>query len=99
MEPAFVRWLMVQGNEYLTTIDELFSRPEWQQYGACRGEDIETFVPSLGGNFARARQLCRGCSVRQECLNFAMDDEEVIGMWGGTTATERRQMRAGRGVA
>jgi WhiB family redox-sensing transcriptional regulator len=81
-------------SEPLTFLEDLIRRPAWQQYGACRGESIETFVPSLGGSFNRARELCRGCQVRQECLDFAMADDEVVGMWGGTTAAERRKLRA-----
>jgi WhiB family redox-sensing transcriptional regulator len=90
---------MVQDTEDLTTVAELFGRPAWQRYGACRGENIEAFIPGKGGNFAVARQLCAGCTVRQECLDFAMADEDVVGMWGATTAPERRAMRASRGVA
>jgi hypothetical protein len=47
VDPELVRWLMVQGNEDLTTIDDLFGRPSWQRYRACGGEDIETFDPSF----------------------------------------------------
>lgn len=90
---------MVLDAEDLTTVAELFGRPAWQRYGACCGADIETFVPSIGGNFTKARELCRVCTVRQECLDFAMANEEVMGMWGMTTAPERRQLRASRGVA
>jgi WhiB family transcriptional regulator, redox-sensing transcriptional regulator len=99
VESALVRWLMVQSNEDLTTIDDLFGRPDWQRYGACRGEDIESFIPNRGGTFSTARDLCRECSVRLECLDFAMADDEIVGMWGGTTERERREMRAGRGAA
>jgi WhiB family redox-sensing transcriptional regulator len=90
---------MVQGNEDLTTIDDLFGRPAWQRYGACRGESIEAFIPGKGGNFAIARQLCAGCTVRQECFDFAMADEDVVGMWGGMTEREWRRMRERRGAA
>ena len=91
---------MTPGNgEPLTFLEELVHRPYWQRSGACRGENVEAFVPSVGGNFNRARELCRGCTVRSECLSFALADEDVVGMWGGTTAPERRQMRAARGVA
>jgi WhiB family redox-sensing transcriptional regulator len=93
-------WLMAPGQgEPLTFLEELIRRPAWQRYGACCGESIETFVPSVGGNFNRARELCRGCTVRTECLDFALADEDVIGMFGGTTAKERRAMRANRGAA
>lgn len=85
--------------EPLTFLEDLIRRPSWQREGACRGESISTFVPSLGGGgFARARELCLSCAVRQECLDFALADEDVIGMWGGTTAPERRKMRRGSGV-
>jgi WhiB family redox-sensing transcriptional regulator len=99
VEPALVRRQMVQGNEDLTTIDDLFGPPDWQRYGACRGENIETFVPSVGGNFTKAAELCRACTVCQQCLDFAMADDDVIGLWGGTTVPERRAMRAGQGSA
>jgi Transcription factor WhiB len=37
--------------------------------------------------------------VRSERLGLALADDELVGMWGGTTAAERREMRAARGVA
>lgn len=86
-------------SEPLTFLEELIHRPSWQQYGACRGERIGTFVPSLGGSFSRARELCSECDVRAQCLDFAMADDELVGMWGGTTERERRQGRASRGAA
>jgi hypothetical protein len=49
----------------LTFLEDIVRRPAWQRYGACRGEDVEAFVPSVGGNFNRARELCRSCTVRQ----------------------------------
>jgi WhiB family transcriptional regulator, redox-sensing transcriptional regulator len=83
--------------EPLTFLEDLIRRPSWQRYGACRGESIATFVPSLGGSFVKARELCGDCAVRSECLDFALADEDVIGMWGGTTAVERRAMRGRQG--
>lgn len=94
-------WLMAPGQgEPLTFLEELIRRPQWQRYGACRGESIGTFVPGLGGGgFGRAREICRGCSVLAKCLDFALADEDIVGMFGGTTAKERRSMRAGKGAA
>ena len=37
--------------------------------------------------------------MRSKRLELALSDDELVGMWGGTTGAERRQMRAGRGVA
>jgi WhiB family redox-sensing transcriptional regulator len=86
---------MTPSNEDLT-VAELFGRPAWQRYGACRGSSIEAFIPGRGGNFTKAREVCGRCSVRQECFDFAMNDDDIVGMWGGTTAPERRQMRVNR---
>ncbi len=69
--------------EDLTTLGDLFGRPSWQLDGACRGEDVELFIPSVGGNFNRARQMCDGCTVRTKCLDFGLADKDIIGMWGG----------------
>ena len=87
--------------EPLTLLENLIRRPDWQRYGACRGEDVQAFIPNLGGNFTKARELCRGCAVRSECLDFALADEDVIGMWGGTTAPETAadEGEKGSGVA
>jgi WhiB family transcriptional regulator, redox-sensing transcriptional regulator len=57
------------------------------------------FVPSLGGKFGRARELCRSCTVRQQCLDFALADEDMAGMFGGTLAKERQAMRGSGGAA
>jgi WhiB family redox-sensing transcriptional regulator len=94
-----IQWLMVEANEDLTTVAELFGRPAWQRSGACRGENVEAFIPNRGGSFSAARELCGACPVRQECFDFAMADDEVVGMWGGTTERERRAIRARRGAA
>jgi WhiB family transcriptional regulator, redox-sensing transcriptional regulator len=42
------------------------------------------------------RALCEGCPVRQECLETALADDSLVGLWGGTTDAERREIRRGR---
>ncbi len=37
--------------------------------------------------------VCRGCMVRDERLAYALEDDELLGIWGGTTDRERRVMR------
>jgi len=34
--------------------------------------------------------------VRQECYDFAMSDPDLLGVFGGTTERERREMRRSR---
>lgn len=39
-----------------------------------------------------AKAICRPCPVRRECREWALDNENW-GVWGGTTAYERRKIR------
>jgi WhiB family redox-sensing transcriptional regulator len=49
--------------------------------------------PNLQGNMlSRARLLCAKCSVRKECLAFALDNGLTYGMYGGQTSRDRRKM-------
>lgn len=60
-------------------------RPAWHNDAACRGHsDLFFTVEST-----RARQLCKECPVRAECLRWALDHDEPRGVWGGLTAAER----------
>jgi len=47
------------------------------------------------GNYEAVRALCEGCPVRQECLETALTDESLVGLRGGTTDAERREIRRG----
>lgn len=42
-----------------------------------------------------AKQICFSCEYRIECLTFAVERPELVGIWGGSTEGERRRMRKG----
>lgn len=49
--------------------------PQWRRKAACAYVDnelVEKFFPA-GRPAAEPKTLCRGCPVRQECLDFALD--------------------------
>ncbi len=69
------------------------SRPTWHARAACRGTSPAPFFPASGVNVDRARAICATCPVIDACLSCAMADENIRGVWGGTTALERRQLR------
>jgi len=66
--------------------------------GACRQADPELFfpVPAITGLTARqveaAKAVCGPCSVRANCLSYALEAMPE-GIWGGTTLDERRAAR------
>jgi len=70
----------------------------WADRAACRDSKRKWILePSNGrenaGGVTRLFDICAGCPVRRECLRFALTAEfSVMGVWGGTTMTERRHM-------
>lgn len=62
----------------------------------CTEVDPELFFPN-GGPVPEARRICGACSVRQECLEYALANG-VQGVWGGTSHRERRDLGATRRV-
>ncbi|POX46094.1 WhiB family transcriptional regulator [Streptomyces sp. Ru71] len=70
----------------------------WREHAACRHEDPDLFFPigTSGPSLVQTEQakaVCRGCPVREPCLRFALDTDQTIGVWGGTSETERRALR------
>ncbi len=43
-----------------------------------------------------AKRICATCSVRTECLEYALDTKEPYGIWGGLTELERKARLHGR---
>jgi WhiB family redox-sensing transcriptional regulator len=74
-------------------LEELVDRPEWMASGACRGADAGRFFPGRGQDVRPAKALCARCPVRADCLEYALADTGLQGIWGGTSARERRQIR------
>ena len=70
----------------------------WRQQAACRHEDPDLFFPIGTSGPAllqteQAKAVCRRCPVREPCLRWAMDTDQSLGVWGGTSETERRAMK------
>ena len=63
---------------------------------ACRDEDPGLFYDNdherpeaRVSRTASAKDICKRCDVRKECLDTAMHNDEAYGIWGGHTAPER----------
>jgi WhiB family redox-sensing transcriptional regulator len=73
----------------------------WAAKGACRHADPELFFPVAPGGpaltqLAMAKDICAGCTVRTQCLEFALETGQDFGVWGGASEEERRLMRRER---
>jgi WhiB family redox-sensing transcriptional regulator len=84
----------------LPTLDQLFGRPAWMADAACRGSKVN-FHPERGQDTRAAKAVCATCPVREQCRSYALEVGDKYGVWGGTTAKERRKLlrRAHRSAA
>ncbi|MDQ0815055.1 WhiB family redox-sensing transcriptional regulator [Streptomyces sp. B3I7] len=76
----------------------------WRDRAACRTEDPDLFFPvgTTGPallQIEEAKSVCRGCPVRDECLEWALEAGQDIGVWGGLTELERRALKRRRATA
>ncbi len=74
---------------------------DWRQNAACIGEDPELFFPvgTTGpaiGQVEKAKAVCRGCDVIDQCLEWALASNQDAGVWGGMSEDERRALRRSR---
>jgi WhiB family redox-sensing transcriptional regulator len=69
---------------------------DWQARAQCNGVDPDLFFPERGQSTREAKNVCRVCVVRDECLEYALDNGEKFGIWGGMSERERRRLRRAR---
>lgn len=68
---------------------------EWHRRGLCADEDPDLFFPSHGSPGTKAREICAACAVREQCLDYALDADQ-LGIWGGLDQQERRNLKRKR---
>lgn len=64
----------------------------WRDQAVCAQVDPEMFFPEKGGSTKAAKRLCGMCDVREECLQWALDNQEMFGIFGGLSERERRPL-------
>ena len=65
----------------------------WQTDSLCAQTDPEAFFPEKGGSTRDAKKICVSCEVRNQCLEYALANDERFGIWGGLSERERRKLR------
>jgi len=78
----------------------------WRDYAACQGMDTDIFFASeniggprrgrgLPGEKERAelaKKICTGCTVQEDCLEYALEYSLEHGIWAGYTPKERGKL-------
>ena len=75
----------------------------FMSFANCRRENetersfiISLFYPeknAFGNPIAKAKALCVNCAVKEECLQYSIDNKilgEGSGVWGGMSENERK---------
>ena len=65
----------------------------WQTDALCAQTDPEAFFPEKGGSTRDAKRICTTCEVKAQCLDYALQNDERFGIWGGLSERERRKLR------
>jgi WhiB family transcriptional regulator, redox-sensing transcriptional regulator len=76
----------------------MLSKDYWR--GAlCAEIGSEIFFPAKetsSRDYAAARKICNRCEIKQKCLDYALADPELVGIWGGVGWKRRQVMRRKR---
>ena len=72
---------------------EVAAELEWQERALCAQTDPEAFFPEKGGSTREAKRVCMSCEVRVQCLDYALENDERFGIWGGLSERERRRVK------
>jgi WhiB family transcriptional regulator, redox-sensing transcriptional regulator len=72
---------------------------DWQLQAACRGMDVTWFFPpereqakARTSRISRAKAVCAHCPALIACRDFALDNGEVFGVWGGLSEDDREKV-------
>ncbi|MEJ5946173.1 WhiB family transcriptional regulator [Pseudokineococcus basanitobsidens] len=71
---------------------------DWRDRSACLDEDPELFFP-IGNTgpallqIEEAKAICKRCPVVETCLQWALDNGQDAGVWGGMSEDERRALK------
>lgn len=75
------------------------TRLPWADLARCAdgGADPEMFFTEKPAVVLQAKVFCRGCKVREQCLDYAVR-RPVAGIWGGKSEKQRATMRRNAGI-
>lgn len=77
----------------IETVDESL---DWMRLGSCEPTQEDLFFPERGASTREAKEICRLCIVREPCLEYAIENSQKFGIWGGMSERERRRIRRQR---
>lgn len=80
-------------------IEELANRPAWMADALCKEYPHLSWVPERGEDTTEQRRVCSRCLCSTECLDYALQRADRVGVFAGTSQRERRLLRVSRRAA
>lgn len=68
----------------------------WQDGALCAQTGAQFFFPEPGNSVREAKRICAACPIRSACLEYALNNDERFGVWGGLSEKERYGLRRAR---
>ncbi|MFE9173282.1 WhiB family transcriptional regulator [Streptomyces kebangsaanensis] len=69
----------------------------WRDRALCAQTGADFFFPEPGSSVREAKRICGMCEMRSACLEYALENDERFGVWGGLSEQERRTLRRAGG--
>ena len=67
----------------------------WQSEAACLTADSSLFLSGVTSRVEKAKAICATCVVIDECLGFALANQDIEAtVYGGLTGDERKPLIA-----
>jgi len=72
---------------------------DWIMDALCPEVSFVDFFPNKSESSEPAKRICRMCPVAAECAEYALTAPSLLhGVWGGMSATERKEIRRRNGI-
>ena len=65
----------------------------WWDRAACKGKGTGMWYPARGESAQPAKEICSTCEVKKICEQYAVDNGERFGIWGGKSERQRKRAR------
>jgi WhiB family redox-sensing transcriptional regulator len=73
----------------------LINNPEWHEDAECakpqNNDKINNFFANKPSQQWEAKKLCNECPVRKQCVQWALNNKQIWGIWGGLTPEQIRR--------
>jgi WhiB family redox-sensing transcriptional regulator len=64
---------------------------KWMNESLCKGNREVQFFSEVMDEIKIAKSMCKICPVAPDCLEYAVKNGEILGVWGGLSQRERRK--------